>query len=111
MCLVSAILFCVLSVVVTIIEIVVYFISIDLLYSDWDKGSDPTTTPTSSQIILYPNSSSIIGAPGNESHLFIYMAPCSNEVWIAVAFFYLILNLLAIGLIGHLLGFHIYLMR
>ena len=105
-CLVSAILFCFLAFGVTVTEIVLYFVNRDLLYSNWRPSKDDavtTASPTStSQSIMTPNTT---------ARLYIFMTPSSEEVWLAVAFFYLILNVLAMGLIGHLLGFHIYLMR
>jgi len=110
-CLVSAILFCILAAAVTIVEIVFYFVKIQLLYSDWPKGNNQSITLSTPLPTLEDNESLSTGESGKtNAHLFIYTAPCSQEVWIAIAFFYLVLNVLAIGLIGHLLGFHIYLM-
>ena len=111
-CLVSAILFCILAAAVTVVEIVIYFVNVQLLYSDWPKGNNNiTTTPLTPHTLDHNSSLSWEESEKTNGHLYIYMAPCSQEMWIAVAFFYLVLNMLAIGLIGHLLGFHIYLMR
>ena len=106
-CLVSAILFCFLAFGVTVIEIVLYFVNVELLYSNWRTSKDDAITTTS------PTSTSLSSTtpPNITAHLYIYMTPSNKEVWLAVAFFYLVLNILAMGLIGHLLGFHIYLMR
>ena len=96
------------AVFVTGVEIVLYFVDADLLYSHWNQDDIPTTTtpfPANSGSDVTPRDAA------NVTQLYIYMAPSSGEVWISIAFFYLVLNLLAIGLVGHLLGFHIYLIR